>query len=48
MSGMDHLKNLKVLNLTNNNIFTVDGLFNCSLLQNLTLSKNYLSDFASL
>jgi hypothetical protein len=47
MSGIDHLKNLKVLNLSNNNIFTIDGLFNCLVLQSLTLNRNYLSDFSS-
>ena len=47
MDGLDHLKELKVLNLANNNIFFIDGLQNCRLLQSLTLSHNYLSDFTS-
>ena len=48
MEGLDKSKELKILNLANNNIFVVEGLENCMLLQNLTLSKNYLSDFTSL
>jgi len=47
MRGMEQLKNLKVLNLSNNNIFSIDGLFYCPVLQSLTLSNNYLSDFTS-
>jgi Leucine-rich repeat (LRR) protein len=47
MEGMDKLKELKVLNLSNNTIFKIGGLFNCSVLQSLTLAKNYLSDFGS-
>ncbi len=48
MEGLDKLKELKILNLANNNLFVVEGIDSCSLLQNLTLSRNYLSDFASL
>lgn len=48
MEGLSKLKELKVLNLSNNNIFVIEGIDNCLLLQNLTLSNNYLSDFASL
>ena len=48
MEGFDKLKELKVLNLSDNTIFTISGLFNCPFLQSLTLNKNYLSDFASL
>jgi Leucine-rich repeat (LRR) protein len=33
--------------LSNNTIFKIGGLFNCSVLQSLTLAKNYLSDFGS-
>lgn len=47
MEGLDKLKELKILNLSNNTIFTISGLFECSQLQNLSLNKNYLSDFAS-
>ena len=48
IEGLDKLKELKVLNLSNNTIFSISGLFDCVQLQNLTLNKNYLSDFASL
>ena len=48
MEGLEKLKELKILNLANNNLFLVEGLDNCPLLQNLTLTRNYLSEFASL
>lgn len=48
MQGFSKLKELKVLNLANNNIFIIAGLADCLLLQSLTLNHNYLSDFASL
>ena len=47
IEGLEKLKELKVLNLSNNTIFSISGLFDCALLQSLTLNKNYLSDFAS-
>jgi dynein assembly factor 1 len=36
------------LNLSNNNIFTIEGLSELPQLQNLTLTRNYLSNFNSL
>lgn len=37
-----------MINLSNNNIFILEGLDQLVQLQNLTLTKNYLSDFDSL
>lgn len=48
IENLEKLKELKILNLANNNIFVVEGLSELPQLQNITLSKNYLSDFASL
>lgn len=48
MENMESLKQLRVLNLANNNIFIIEGLSELGQLQNLTLSKNFLSGFTSL
>ena len=48
IENLNKLKELKILNLANNNIFVVEGLSELPQLQNITLTKNYLSDFASL
>lgn len=48
IENLEKLKQLRVLNLSNNNIFIVEGLAELPLLQSLTLSKNFLAHFASL
>ncbi len=48
IENLDKLRELRILNLSNNNIFVVEGLSELPQLQNLTLNKNFLSDFHSL
>jgi Leucine-rich repeat (LRR) protein len=48
MEGLSKLKELKILNLANNTIFTISGLAECTALQSLTLTHNYLADFMSI
>jgi len=45
---LEKLKELKILNLAHNTIFHIQGLSELPLLQSLTLSQNYLSEFSSL